>query len=67
MNFKNYVHSLQLEGQVGQRPEPKPRLTLSEVMTIIIHHRLAQQVKANLRAVGIAKGTDAIWSNLWCG
>jgi transposase len=35
--YQNYVHSLQLEGQIGQRPGPKPRLSLSEVMTIIIH------------------------------
>lgn len=35
--YQRYVQSLQLESQTGQRPGPKPRLSLSEVMTIIIH------------------------------
>ncbi len=35
--YQQYVQSLQLESQTGQRPGPKARLSLSEVMTIIIH------------------------------
>lgn len=37
MVYQEYVQSVQLESQTGQRPGPKPRLSLSEVMSIIIH------------------------------
>ena len=35
--YQKYVQSRQLPDEVGQRPGPKPRLSLSEVMTIIIY------------------------------
>lgn len=35
--YQKYVQSLRLEEKVRQRPGPKPRLSLSEVMTIIIY------------------------------
>jgi hypothetical protein len=35
--YESYVQSLQLEKIAYQRPGPKPRLSLSEVMTIIIY------------------------------
>ena len=37
MAYQAYVASLQLEAEQKQRPGPKPNLSLSEVMTIIIH------------------------------
>ena len=35
--YHQYITSLQLEEQAGGRRGPKPRLSLSEVMTIIVH------------------------------
>ena len=35
--YDNYIQSSQLGEQTRQRPGPKPRLSLSEIMTIIIH------------------------------
>ena len=35
--YEVYVQSLQLESQTNSRPGPKPKLSLSEVMTIIIY------------------------------
>lgn len=35
--YERYVQSLQLEKMARRRPGPKPRLSLSEVMTIIIY------------------------------
>lgn len=37
MAYQAYVASLQLEAELKQRPGPKPSLSLSEVMTILIH------------------------------
>ena len=35
--YERYVQSLQLEEKARRRPGPKPRLSLSEVMTILIY------------------------------